>query len=154
MDREDELEAAKVGERIKQIRTDSGLNQREFAVKIGLSASSPSLVSEMERGQRDPSRRVLIEIHKQFGRDLNWLLGFDQVQNGEQGQEIENLKTENRKLRDANDELRIKIQKNDELIENQARQIDALRNEVYSLLKENSGLKDELIRQMRQKTGS
>jgi transcriptional regulator with XRE-family HTH domain len=157
MDRENELEAAKrLGDRLKAIRVDTGLSQRDFGLKIGL--SSPSLVSAMEHGDRDPSRRVLVEIHRQFGRDLNWLLG-DPVeksalvtQNEEQGQEIEGLKAENRKLSGANEELKAQIRQKEEFIDNQIEQMEALRNEVYKLLKENSGLKDELIQQIRQKT--
>jgi transcriptional regulator with XRE-family HTH domain len=60
-----------VAERFRQLRDHLNFSQRDFAREIGV---SPSVISEIERGGREPSRKVFSTIHDKFGCDLNWLL--------------------------------------------------------------------------------
>ena len=56
--------------RIAHIRKYSGLNQQEFADKIGL---TKNYVSLMETGARNPSDRTISDICREFGVDRIWL---------------------------------------------------------------------------------
>lgn len=56
--------------RIKQIRTEAGLTQAQFAEKIGLSRN---YVAMMEIGQREPSDRTISDICRIFGINEDWL---------------------------------------------------------------------------------
>ena len=56
--------------RIAFIRKNSGLNQQEFAEKIGL---TKNYVSLMETGGRKPSDRTIADICREFGVDRIWL---------------------------------------------------------------------------------
>lgn len=61
------------GQRIKQLRTELGLSQREFANKIGVTASA---LSSYEKGIKNPSINVAICIAEAFDISLDWLCGF------------------------------------------------------------------------------
>lgn len=56
--------------RIAFIRKNSGLNQQEFAERIGL---TKNYVSLMETGGRNPSDRTISDICREFGVDRIWL---------------------------------------------------------------------------------
>lgn len=56
--------------RIAFIRKNSGLNQQDFAEKIGL---TKNYVSLMETGGRNPSDRTITDICREFGVDRIWL---------------------------------------------------------------------------------
>lgn len=56
--------------RVKQIRSDNGLTQEQFAAKIGLSRN---YVAMIEIGQRDPSDRTISDICRVFGINEDWL---------------------------------------------------------------------------------
>lgn len=56
--------------RIAYIRKHSGLNQQEFAERIGL---TKNYVSLMETGSRKPSDRTIADICREFGVDRIWL---------------------------------------------------------------------------------
>ena len=56
--------------RIKQIRTEAGLTQSQFAEKIGLSRN---YVAMIEIGQRDPSDRTISDICRIFDIQEDWL---------------------------------------------------------------------------------
>ena len=58
-------------DRIKEIRTDAGLNQYEFAEKIGIGAST---VTNYEKGSRNPSNAVLQNICRIFHVSKEWLV--------------------------------------------------------------------------------
>lgn len=62
----------KIGERIKEIRENMGLNQAQFADKLGL--SGPSAISKYEKGQREPEVRLLVKISFLGNKSLNWLI--------------------------------------------------------------------------------
>jgi len=60
------------GLRIKQVRLQAGLNQVEFAERLGL--GGPTVVSKYEKDQREPEIAVLKNIAKMGRRSLDWLL--------------------------------------------------------------------------------
>ena len=61
------------GQRLKQLRQELGLSQRDFAGKIGVTASA---LSSYEKGQKNPSVNVVIEIALNFNVSLDWLCGL------------------------------------------------------------------------------
>lgn len=61
------------GQRIKQLRQELDLSQRDFAEKIGVTASA---LSAYEKGQKNPSVNVAIEIASTFKVSLDWLCGL------------------------------------------------------------------------------
>lgn len=60
-----------IGLRVKQVRAGSGLNQRDFAAKLGISNGG---ISQIESGKTVPGGDFLLRIHQEFGVDLTWLL--------------------------------------------------------------------------------
>lgn len=56
--------------RMKAVRKSTGLNQTEFAAKIGLTQNYWSLV---ESGTRAPSNQVIIAICREYGVNELWL---------------------------------------------------------------------------------
>lgn len=56
--------------RIKEIRKALGLNQAEFAEKIGM---VPSAISNYEAGTRVPSDAIIKSICREFGVNETWL---------------------------------------------------------------------------------
>lgn len=61
------------GQRIKQIRQEMNLSQRDFAEKIGITASA---LSAYENGIKNPSVNVAILIASTFKVSLDWLCGL------------------------------------------------------------------------------
>ncbi|MDE7054546.1 helix-turn-helix transcriptional regulator [Oscillospiraceae bacterium 44-5] len=61
------------GQRIKQIRQEMSLSQRDFAEKIGITASA---LSAYENGLKNPSVNVAILIASTFKVSLDWLCGL------------------------------------------------------------------------------
>lgn len=59
-----------MNERIKQIRTESGLNQTDFAKRISVSRSA---VCKMESGENSPSEQTIKLICREFSVNENWL---------------------------------------------------------------------------------
>lgn len=59
-------------ERLKSARQSTGLTQKAFAKKVGMSQNGFSL---FETGQRDPSIPMLIRLSKLLNRSADWLLG-------------------------------------------------------------------------------
>ena len=66
------------GERLKQLRSSLNLSQREFAEKVGITASA---LSTYEKGQKNPSVLVAINIAKEFHVSLDWLCGLKKQSN-------------------------------------------------------------------------
>ena len=60
-----------IGERIRTLRKQLGLTQKEFAKKIGV---IDRLVSKWEKGLNDPTTKSLKAIAKTFNVNLHWLL--------------------------------------------------------------------------------
>ena len=59
-----------MNERIKQIRTESVLNQTDFAKRISVSRSA---VCKMESGENSPSEQTIKLICREFSVNENWL---------------------------------------------------------------------------------
>lgn len=59
-----------IGDKVKSIRLQHGLNQVAFAKKIGISQGR---LSEIEQGKTKPSAETLNELRRNFNSDLNWL---------------------------------------------------------------------------------
>lgn len=68
-----------IGDRIKSIRKQSGLNQAQFGCKIGISQDTVSL---WEKGKSAPAVDSIISIIQNFTYDgeqisADWLLGLE-----------------------------------------------------------------------------
>lgn len=64
--------------RLKELRTDKKLTQKEFAQKIGASSVS---VSSYEIGAKTPSLDMLLTIAKTFEVSLDWMCGLSDFKN-------------------------------------------------------------------------
>jgi transcriptional regulator with XRE-family HTH domain len=60
-----------IGGRIKDFRSRQGLNQREFAKKLGYSYG---YIADLERGRQKPSRRFLEKLRHMFGISGDYIL--------------------------------------------------------------------------------
>lgn len=60
-----------VGERIKDFRKRQGVNQREFAKKLGYSYG---YIADLERGRQKPSRKFLEKLMHVFGISGDYIL--------------------------------------------------------------------------------
>ncbi|RAN48224.1 XRE family transcriptional regulator [Herbaspirillum rubrisubalbicans] len=60
-----------IGERLKGVRMMSGLNQRDFAARLG---TSGAYISCVELGHSMPGGRFLRTLHREFDVNINWLL--------------------------------------------------------------------------------
>lgn len=80
-----------ITKRFKQIRKDNNLTQKEMAEIIGLSAPA---VSAIEQGLYTPNFDVMRIIKKKFKIDYEYLI------DGEDREEIKNLRQENAKLKE------------------------------------------------------
>lgn len=63
----------KLKERLKELRAESGLTQKELAAKLSITRSAYSLY---EIGTREPSIAVLIDMAKFFEVTLDYLVGI------------------------------------------------------------------------------
>lgn len=59
---------SRVGEKIKQIRIDSGLSQKQLAKKLGV---AESFISEVEQGRKVVNEALMSKISKALGKDIN-----------------------------------------------------------------------------------
>lgn len=64
-----------IGTRIKELRIDAGLSQRELGEKLGFCNQS---VSFWESGRREPSLDIVLQLAEFFGTSPNYLLGFSE----------------------------------------------------------------------------
>jgi repressor LexA len=60
-----------IGDRFKAIRTKLNLNQSELAREIG---ANPSIISDIERGDKEPSKKIISGLILKYGINSNWLL--------------------------------------------------------------------------------
>lgn len=67
------------GERLKQLRTEKKMKQKEFAKLVDL---TPSSVSAYEKGNRMPDLTIAQRIAEKTGASLDWLCGNDAPQTG------------------------------------------------------------------------
>lgn len=62
---------------IKELRKSLGMNQKEFAAKLGIRQST---LSSYENGAISPSTDILITIAKEFNVSIDWLCGLNKSQ--------------------------------------------------------------------------
>ncbi|EIV5800344.1 TPA: XRE family transcriptional regulator [Klebsiella pneumoniae] len=87
-----------VGERVISIRKQAGLNQRDFAARLGISNGG---ISQIENGKAMPGGDFLLRIHQEFGVDITWLLTG--VSNHHSVKEVQVMSPEKKELLDAFD---------------------------------------------------
>lgn len=80
-----------LGNRIRNLREDNDLTQKELSSMIGL---TPKMISFYENNQRTPPVDVLIKLAKIFNVTVDYLIGFSKSNNGMNlsGQEINLVK--------------------------------------------------------------
>lgn len=67
-----------IGNRIKQLRLENGLTQKEFALLLNLNDSTISLY---ENGKRIPEHDIIMKIANHYGVTTDWLLGRVEIKN-------------------------------------------------------------------------
>ena len=65
------------GKRLKELRTQAGLTQKQLATQIG---TSKSVVSFYENQERVPSPTVLVQLATVFHVSADFLLGIDNTE--------------------------------------------------------------------------
>lgn len=76
--------------RVAQAITHTGLNQSEFARRLG---SSPGFVSDVVRGVKKPGAAFLYAARTIFGISIDWLLTGEGVITGNSGIDLDLLRT-------------------------------------------------------------
>ena len=64
------LERERIGELVKVLRNNSGINQKDLAFNVGV---SPVRISQIEKGTLDYRVDTLIVILDHFGRKINFI---------------------------------------------------------------------------------
>lgn len=78
----------KLASRIVILRTESGLTQKDFAIKISEFANkktyfSPLTIASWEQGQKTPSCEMLVCLALYFGVTVDYLVGLNDSRDGE-----------------------------------------------------------------------
>jgi len=60
-----------IGERVLAVRTNAGLNQRDFAAQLGTSSGG---ISQIESGKTMPGGDFLLRLHEKFDVDVTYIL--------------------------------------------------------------------------------
>jgi transcriptional regulator with XRE-family HTH domain len=99
------LDKNDLADRFRALRNKVNLSQKDFAQTIGV---SQSVIAEIERGSREPSRSVLVAIAEKYQISLDWLLlgvGSGDVAQRKEDPEVEALKKEIAEMEDTIREL-------------------------------------------------
>lgn len=64
-------------ERLREIRNRFGMNQKEFAAKVGV---TPATLSAYENGIKNPSIQIAAKIARSCGASLDWMCAIQPVQ--------------------------------------------------------------------------
>lgn len=73
----------KIGKRIKRLRQENDINQKEFASKIDITQSA---LSSIESDRIKPSLDTILAICKEFNVSPNWLLmGSEHIEKTDEG---------------------------------------------------------------------
>lgn len=97
MDSENE----EIADRFRELRAKTGLSQKDFAMSIDL---SHTVIAEIERGGREPSRKVMVAVARKYGVSLDWLLlGVGSLEGAQpkEDPEVEALKKEIAEMEDT-----------------------------------------------------
>lgn len=70
------------GERLAELRKDAGLTQRQFAQQLHVSLNT---VSSWERNLADPDDATKIQLARQFGVSLDYLMGLTDTPHPQSG---------------------------------------------------------------------
>ncbi len=62
-----------LGKRLKELRLERGLTQKELSLALGMNAVT---YLHYEKGQREPSLSVLVDMAKYFEVSVDYLLGL------------------------------------------------------------------------------
>jgi len=65
------MDSMAIGQRLREVRRRSGMNQTEFANLLHLTKNA---ISVIEQGQRNMSKRTIASVVEQFGVSEEWLL--------------------------------------------------------------------------------
>ena len=65
-----------LGDKVKKLRTDRGLNQTALADRLGV---RKSIISAYESLMRKPSLEMLVKIALEFSVSVDWLLGLERT---------------------------------------------------------------------------
>ncbi len=90
-----------LADRFRALRNKVNLSQKDFAQTIGV---SQSVIAEIERGSREPSRSVLVAIAEKYQISLDWLLlgmGTGEPVQRKEDPEVEALKKEIAEMEDT-----------------------------------------------------
>jgi transcriptional regulator with XRE-family HTH domain len=69
---QENFDLQKIGKTLKRLREGEGLNQSQFAKKVGLTQSA---ISQFEEGKRIPSTKALQKIAVSLGLSIDTLVG-------------------------------------------------------------------------------
>ena len=69
------MQESSISEKIKELRTDLKMNQKNFSTAIGIRQST---LSSYENGVVTPSNEVLLTIAQKFHVSLDWLFGLSE----------------------------------------------------------------------------
>ena len=69
------MQESSISEKIKELRTDLKMNQKNFSAAIGIRQST---LSSYENGVVTPSNEVLLTIAQKFHVSLDWLFGLSE----------------------------------------------------------------------------
>lgn len=75
-----------LSKRLKELRLEAGLTQKELAIAINTSQQNIGLY---ENGKRNPKREILNRISKYFNVSINYLLGNSEIRNPEKEIELD-----------------------------------------------------------------
>jgi len=97
------LEMDKVAERFRKTRIDLDMNQQKFAEELNV---SQSVISDIERGHREPSRPILVHLAEKYEVDLNWLLiGKSITEDDASEKKIKKLEEQIKRMDNLNNDL-------------------------------------------------
>ena len=66
-----------IGKRIKELRLDASLGQKQLGEKVGLTMAA---INRYENGNREPKIGTIISLCKVFNVSVDYLLGLDEKQ--------------------------------------------------------------------------
>lgn len=87
-----------IGNRIKTLRTQSHITQRELAEKIGL---TPKMISFYEKSERIPPADIIIKFVEIFNVSADYLLGLSSSPDAKEIIHGEQLSTEEKEIVEA-----------------------------------------------------
>ena len=74
-----------IGEKLRNLRKNSGITQADLAKQIGL---SPSAIGMYEQGRREPDSETLVKLAKKFKVSVDYLVGVEQTRKFEKIDEL------------------------------------------------------------------